>query len=93
MWYTCFMATKKTTGKSSEETFHVKGEELKEKIKEILKEGNARRIIIKNKDGKTLIEFPVTVGVVGLLLAPVWVAVGAIAAVVAECSITVEKRS
>jgi hypothetical protein len=90
MWYIWNVATKKTT---TEETFQVKGEELKEKIKEILKEGNARRIIIKNKAGKTLIEFPVTIGVIGVVLAPVWIAIGGIAAVVAECSITVEKRS
>jgi hypothetical protein len=83
------MATRKNP---SEEVFQVKGDELKQKIKDILREGNARRIIIKNKSGKTLIEFPVTVGVVGVLLAPVWIAVGGIAAVVAECSITVEKR-
>lgn len=90
MWYTVGMVTKKTT---NQETFHVKGEELKQKIKEIIAEGNARRIIIKNKSGKTLIEFPVTVGVIGVVLAPVWLAIGGIAAVVAECSITVEKRS
>jgi hypothetical protein len=78
---------------SKQETFHVKGEELKEKLKQIIKEGNARRIIVKSKSGKTLIEFPVTVGVVGFLLAPLWIAVGTIAAVVAECSIIVEKRS
>jgi len=85
------MPGKKKTS-STQETFHVKGEELKEKVKQIIQEGNARRIIIKNKNGKKLIEFPVTIGVVGVVLAPVWIAIGAIAAVVAECSITVEKQ-
>ena len=85
------MVAKKNTFK--EEVFHVTGDELKQKIKDILKEGNARRIIVKNKSGKTLIEFPVIIGVVGVILAPVWIAIGGIAAVVAECSITVEKRS
>ncbi|MDE2025537.1 MAG: DUF4342 domain-containing protein [Patescibacteria group bacterium] len=84
------MATKQST---REEVFHVRGDELKQKIKDIIKEGNARRIIIKNKSGKTLMEFPVTVGVIGVVLAPVWIAIGAIAAVVAECSITVEKQT
>lgn len=74
------------------ETFHVTGKQLKEKIKEIIKTGNARRIIIRNKEGRKLIEIPVTIGVVGLFLAPIWIAVGGIAAVVAECTITVERR-
>ena len=83
----------KTTGSSStkEETFHVRGEQLLSKVKEIIKEGNVRRIIIKDKTGKTLIEFPMTIGVVGVVFAPVLAAVGALAALVAECSITVER--
>ena len=62
------------------------------KVKELVHEGNVRRIIIKNKEGKTLIEFPLTFGVVGALIAPVLAAVGAIAALVSECSITVERE-
>jgi hypothetical protein len=54
-------------------------------------QGNIRRIIIKDKDGKTLIEFPLTIGVVGLVLAPTLAAVGAIAALVTEATIVVEK--
>lgn len=80
------MVKKKTT-----ETFEIKGEDLVKKFKELVHEGNVRRIIIKNKDGKTLIEFPLTFGVVGALIAPVLAAVGAIAALVSECSITVER--
>ena len=73
------------------EEFHVDGEQLVGKIKEILHEGNIRRIIIKNDEGKTFIEVPLTVGVVGVLLIPVWAAVGAIAALAANLTIVVEK--
>jgi hypothetical protein len=85
-------STEKTSGKTKEETFHVRGEQLLGKVKEIIKEGNVRRIIIKDKEGKTLIEVPMTIGVIGVVFAPVLAAVGAIAALVAECSITVERE-
>ena len=74
------------------EEFKVSGDELVEKVKQLIKEGNVRRIIIKNKDGKTLIEVPLTIGVIGVVLAPVLAAVGAIAALVTECSIVVERE-
>jgi hypothetical protein len=74
------------------EEFKVNGDELLAKVKQLIKEGNVRRIIIKDKDGKTLIEFPLTIGVVGVLLLPVWAAVGAIAALVTECSIVVVRE-
>lgn len=77
--------------KSTKEEFKVSGEELLGKVKEIIREGNARRLIIKDKDGKTMIEIPLTAGVVGIVLAPVLAAVGAIAALVTECTILVEK--
>ncbi|MGA2505818.1 MAG: DUF4342 domain-containing protein [Anaerolineales bacterium] len=73
------------------EEFHVNGEELLSKIKNLVHEGNIRKIIIKDKDGKVLIEFPLTIGVVGLVLAPTLAAVGAIAALVTEATIVVEK--
>jgi hypothetical protein len=73
------------------EEFRVNGEELLGKIKQLIHEGNIRRIIIKDKDGKILIEFPLTFGVVGLVLAPTLAAVGAIAALVSEATIVVEK--
>ncbi|MBE3040102.1 MAG: DUF4342 domain-containing protein [Chloroflexi bacterium] len=73
------------------EEFRVNGEELLAKIKQLVHEGNIRRIIIKDKDGKILIEFPLTFGVVGLVLAPTLAAVGAIAALVTEATIVVEK--
>ena len=61
------------------------------KVKEILHEGNVRRITIKNEEGNTLIEIPLTFGVVGVLLLPVWAAIGAIAALAANLTIVVEK--
>ena len=73
------------------EEFRVEGEKLIAKIKEILHEGNIRRIIIKNKEGKTVVEIPMTLGVVGVLLAPQLAAIGAIAALITEAMIVVEK--
>lgn len=81
---------KKATRTESE--FRVTGEELLKKVKELVAEGNIRRITIKDKEGKTLIVFPLTVGVVGALLVPVWAAVGAVAALVTECTISVERE-
>jgi len=76
---------------AKKEEFKVSGEQLIAKVKELINEGNVRRIIIKNKEGKTLIELPLTIGVVGAVLAPVLAAVGAVAALVTECSILVER--
>ena len=73
------------------EEFKVTGDVVIAKLKEILHEGNIRRIIIKNEEGKTLIEIPLTLGVAGALLVPVWAAVGAIAALAAHLTIVVEK--
>jgi len=81
------MTEKKTT-----EEFTVNGEELLAKVKSLINEGNIRRIIIKDDAGKVLVEFPLTFGVVGALLAPVLAAVGAIAALVTKCTIIVERR-
>jgi hypothetical protein len=73
------------------EKIDVKGGHLVEKIKELVHEGNVRRIIIKDTDGKTVTEVPVTVGVVGFLMAPTIAAVGAAAALAADYSIEVER--
>jgi hypothetical protein len=73
------------------EEFKVNGEELLAKIKQLMHESNIRRIVIKNKDGGTFMEIPLTVGVVGVLLAPTLAAVGAIAALVSEATVVVEK--
>ena len=73
------------------EEHRVRGDDLVAKVKEIIHEGNVRRIIIKDDEGKTLIEVPLTLGVVGAVLSPVWAAIGAIAALVTKCSIVVER--
>ena len=73
------------------EEFSVNGEDLLSKIKEIIHEGNIRRIIIKKKGGDTVMEIPMTLGVVGALIAPQLAAIGAIAALVTEATVVVEK--
>lgn len=83
---------KKTEEKKNEETFRLSGAEIWDKVNEIVKEGNARRIVIKNDKDEVLIEFPLTVGAVGLVLAPVFAAVGAIAALAMKCTIVVERK-
>ena len=83
------MTEKKT---KKEESFEVKGEDLLKRVKEIIAEGNARKITIKDKSGKVIVAFPLTIGVVGTVLAPVLAAVGAIAALISECTISVERR-
>ena len=77
----------------TQEEFKVKGEDLLKTVKKLLAEGNIRRITIKNKDGKALVELPLTIGVIGVALAPVLAAVGAIAALVTDCTIAVERES
>jgi len=79
--------------KERHEEFSVNGEELLKKVKQLINEGNIRRITIKNKDGRSLIEIPLTIGVVGAVLVPALAAVGAIAALVTECSIIVEREA
>ncbi len=79
-------------GNSNQESFKVSAEELLTKVKEIIKEGNARKIIIKNEKEETIVEFPLTIGAIGVVLAPVFAAVGAIAALATDCTIIVEKK-
>ncbi len=77
---------------STHEEFKVTGDDIIKTVKRLIQEGNVRRISIKNKDGKSLVEIPLTVGVVGAALAPVLAAVGAIAALVTDCTIAVERE-
>ncbi len=72
------------------EEFQVKGDEIVAKIKELLHEGNIRRVIIKNEEGRTMIDIPLTIGVVGVLVAPQLAAIGAIAALLTHGTIVVE---
>jgi hypothetical protein len=73
------------------EEFRVTGDEVLAKVKELVHEGNVRHIVLKNEEGHTLIEVPLTVGAVGAILLPVWAAIGTIAALVARCTIVVER--
>jgi hypothetical protein len=73
------------------ESFKVAGNQLVDAVKKLLHEGNVRRVIIK-QEGKTVVEFPLTVGVIGAVFAPILAAVGAIAAVLSECTIEVERE-
>lgn len=77
--------------KTHTEEFKIDGEKMIAKIKELLHEGNIRKLIIKDKEGKTLMEIPMTFGVVGVLLAPQLAAIGAIATLVTEATLVVEK--
>lgn len=76
----------------AKEFFTIKGEHLLQKTKELIDEGNVRRITITDKSGKELMSFPLTIGVVGAVLAPVLAAVGALAALIGECTIHVERE-
>lgn len=80
------MATEK------QEEFIIDGEKIVEKVKELIKEGNVTRVIIKDRDDKVLVEFPVTIGVVGVVLAPMFAAIGAVTALVTECKLVVVRR-
>ena len=77
--------------KTSSEEFHVSGEELVAKIKDLVRQGNVRRVSIRNEEGRTLIDLPLTWGVVGALVAPQLAALGAIAALLTKGSIVVER--
>jgi hypothetical protein len=75
------------------EEFQFSGDTLLSKIKEIIRAGNVRRVIIKNEEGRALVDIPLTVGVVGTLIAPQLAAIGAIAALVLKGSIVIEKEN
>jgi hypothetical protein len=83
---------KEYDGRMSTEEFKVDGEELLGRIKQLIHEGNIRRITIKNEKGDTVLEIPLTLGAIGAVMAPMLAAVGAVAALVAKCSIVVEKK-
>jgi len=78
--------------KTVAEEIEISSDNLIEKVKELLHEGNVTRIIVKNEDGKTLVEIPATVGIIGAVLVPWLAALGAIAALVGRCTIVVERR-
>ncbi|MBO9730295.1 MAG: DUF4342 domain-containing protein [Chitinophaga sp.] len=78
---------------TTKETFTLHGENLVKKVKELIAEGNIRKISIADKEGKEIMSFPLTLGVVGVLFAPVLAGVGAVAALIGECSIVVEREA
>lgn len=74
------------------EEFKVSGEAVIGKVKELVREGNVRRIVVANEEGRTLLEIPLTIGVIGTVLLPVWAAIGAVAALAANLTLKVERR-
>lgn len=85
------MTTETTRERTRTEEFKVEGGKVLDKIKELIHQGNIRRIILKNEEGKTLIEIPLTLGLVGAALLPIFAAVGALAALVTRMTLVVEK--
>jgi len=81
-----------TEERTRTEEFRVEGEKLIGRVKELIHEGSIRRISIKDKEGKTIMEIPMTFGVVGVLIAPQLAAIGAIAALLTEATVVVEKE-
>jgi len=78
---------------TTKESFAIHGENLLKKVKELIEEGNIRKITIHDKTGKEVMSFPLTIGVVGAVFAPVLAAIGALAALIGECTITVEREA
>lgn len=85
------MTEKEKKEKTWTEEFKLSGGEILNKMKELIHAGNVRRIILKDEEGKTFLEIPLTIGLVGAVVAPVWAAIGAIAALVSKLTIVVEK--
>lgn len=87
---------KKTTDSGKQkvktEEFHATSDNLIDELKKIFKEGNVRRVIVRSKDGRELINLPLTIGVIGLVLAPFWVAVASIVGLAKEFTIVVERK-
>ena len=79
-------------GKVVREEFSVSSEDLVKRVKELIREGNVTRVIVRDEEGKTLLEIPATIGFVGVILAPWLAALGAIAALATDCTIAVERR-
>lgn len=86
------MTTSSTDSSQRTEEHSVNSDKLLEKVRQIVRDGNARRITIRSESGKTLMEIPLTFGIVGVVLAPVWIAIGTIAALAGRYTIVVEKK-
>lgn len=88
LWYKLNIDMNNTT----KESFKISGENLLEKVSELIEEGNITKITIHDKHEKELMSFPLSLGVVGTLLAPVLAAIGALAAIIGECTVSVERE-
>lgn len=75
------------------EQHRLTGDDVMTQAKHLVHEGNVRRVVVKSREGHTIVEFPLTVGVIVTILVPVWVAIGAVVALATGCSIEVEKRT
>ena len=80
------------TERERTQEFTLNGDEVVAKVKELIHEGNIRRITIKNEDGRTMLEVPLTIGLIGAALLPVLAAIGAAAALATRCTIVVERE-
>ncbi len=87
----CHSCGRPAKGVKTEE-FSMSSEQVVQKVKELIHEGNVTRIMVKDEKGRLLLDLPVTAGVVGLVLAPLLAAAGAIAAVATKCTLTIERR-
>jgi hypothetical protein len=83
---------KPLVSKKTQEEFKVEGKKVVSKIKALIQEGNVRKITVKDNKGKTILSLPVTAGVIGAILLPPLIVVGAIAALLTQCTITVERK-
>ena len=79
------------TQRTTTQEFSLSGDEVVHKVKELLHEGNIRRIIIKNEEGRTMLEVPLAIGLIGAALLPVLAAIGALAAIATRCTLVVER--
>lgn len=85
-------AKKPLVSKKTQEEFKVEGKKVVSKVRALIKEGNVRKITVKDNKGKTILSLPVTAGVIGAILLPPLIVVGAIAALITECTITVQRE-
>jgi hypothetical protein len=80
------------TQRTTTQEFSLSGDEVVHKVKELIHEGNIRRIIIKNEEGRTMLEVPLAIGLIGAALLPVLAAIGALAAIATRCTLVVERE-
>ncbi len=80
------------TTTKTKDSYEVKGSDVVGKVKKLIEEGNLRRLTISDKSGKVLLDIPLSIGILGAIIAPVLALVGGIAAMITECTITVEKK-